>query len=551
MPRYFGSGTLVAVGIVAGTVIGFTAAWTAYSPVPQPDPAAPITHAAPVEPARSPPPQPAKTLTLPETARLVSDFDRNQALYAHIADMDFSRLLELLDEADALPESAHRYDIVRVVYLRMATLDPQATVDHVLGRGYRTSWLNTVFRAWAHADLDAAVARAAFLDFHAKTLATRAILELDLSDDQREAVARRLDGEEILAGVETREDLADGASDFRSAWQEGLKEPDTNLRLQRLAQIARTWADSDPVAALAAAGAMPNAQLAMALQGLVLHSWTTDDPIAAIAWLGEQEPSLNVQTLTVTAIAVLAQDNIGNAISFLDSMPDHLQEFARQGLVSTLQIPTGDISDADVDTVLDWYATLDAASQRKLSHTLSFAIARRQPERALDWAQSLDDRIRETALRSVLSSLASTDLELAQRLVAEMDDPEFRFESSTTILYAATNADPRAALEWAQSFESESERVVLVGAVLNQWATDDPGVAVDVLLDMRRGRFRDQVAANVAMRLARDQIELSERLFDAIESVEFRRPLAAMLRSRFAETDPDKAARYRDAMNER
>jgi len=535
--------------VALGIVVGFTTAWVVYDPG-QPDSATTITNAAPVEPARSSPPEDSgKTLMLTEIAALVSDFDRNKALYAHIADMEFARLLELLDEADALSESSHRYDVVRVIYLRMATLDPEATVDHVLGRSYRTSWLSTVFRAWAHADLDAAVAGAALLDYHAKALATRAILELDLSDDQREAVARRLDGEEILAGVETREDLADGAADFRSAWEEGLKEPDANLRMQRLAQIARTWAESDPVAALEAAGAMPNTQLATALQGLVLQSWTTDDPVSAITWLGDQEPSYNLQTLTVTAMAILAQDNIGNAISFLDSMPDHLQEYARQGLVATLQIPTGDISDIDVDTVLDWYATLDASSQRELSPSLSFAIARRQPERALDWAQSLEGQARETALRSVLSSLASTDLELAQRLVAEMDDPELRFELSTTVVYAAANADPRGTLEWAESFESEAERVALVGAVLNRWADDEPDVAVEVLLDMRRGPFRDQVAANVAMRFVRDQIELAERLFEAIESAEFRRPLASMLRRHFAETDPDKAARYRDAMD--
>ncbi|MDE0192639.1 MAG: hypothetical protein OXQ90_14910 [Gammaproteobacteria bacterium] len=540
---------LIAVAVVVGIVIGFATARIADRPTAQVDSETPIASAAPVEPARFAPPEPAMVLTLAEIAGLVNDFDRNEALYAHIADMEFARLLELLGEADALSESSHRYDVVRVIYLRMATLDPEATVDHVLGRSYRTSWLNTVFRAWAHADLDAAVARAAFLDFHAKTLATRAILELDLSEDQRGAVARRLDGEEILAGVETREDLADGASDFRSAWQEGLKETDTNLRMQRLAQIARTWAESDPFAALQAAGAMPNTQLGMALQGLVLQTWTTDDPVAAIAWLGDQEPSFNLQALTVTAIAILAQENIGNAISFLDSMPDHLQEYARQGLVSTLQMPTGDISDADIDTVLDWYATLDATSQRKLSHTLSFAIAQRQPERALDWAQSLEGQTRKTALSSVLSSIALTDLEQAERLVAEVDDPELRFELSTAIAYAAANADPRRALEWAQSFESEPERVALVGSVLNRWANDEPDVVVDVLLDMRRGPFRDQVTANVAMRLVRDQIDLAERLFDAIESAEFRRPLASMLRRHFAQTDPNKAEFYRDAMD--
>lgn len=542
---------LVAVGVAVGIAIGFATAWIIYNPTDYREFETATATAEQAEPARSSPQDSADTPTLTEIAGLVSDFDRNKALYTHLADADFGRLLELLNDARALPESPHRYDIVRVIYIRMTTLDPQASVDHMLGGSYRTSWLNSVFRAWAHADLDAAVAHAALLDIHAKSVATRAILELDLPDDQREAVARRLDGEEILVGVETREDLADGASDFASAWQEGLKETDTNLRMQRLGQIARAWAEFDPAAAMEAAGAMPNAQFGTALQGLVLQSWTADDPVSAIAWLGEQEPSFDLQTLTVTAMAMLAQENIGNAISFLDSMPDHLREYAGQGLVASLQVPTGGISDADVDIVLDWFATLDRASQRKLSATLSFALVRRQPERALEWAQSLEGQTREDAQRSVLSSLASTDLELAQRLVAEIDDANLRFESSATIIYAAASADPRAALDWAQSFEAESERVLLVSAVLNQWANADAGEAVDVLLDMRRGPFRDQVASSVATGLVRHQVELAERLFETIESAEFRRPLAAMLGRHFATTDPDKAARYRDAMAER
>ena len=542
---------LVAVGVAVGIVIGLTTAWVAYDFTARAGSGTMITNAAPVEPARGwPPEEAAKALTLTQIAALVSDFDRNKALYTHIADADFPRLLELLDEVDALSESSHRYDVLRVIYLRMATLDPETTVDHVLGRSYRTSWLSSVFRAWAHEDLDAAVAHAASLDFHAKPVAMRAILDLDLSDGQREAVARRLDGEEILAGIETREDLVGGTADFASAWEAGLDQADSNLRMQRLTQIARAWAEFDPVAALEAAGAIPHTQLVTTLQGLVLQSWTTDDPVAAIAWVGEQKPSLNRMSLTVTAIAVLARENIRSAISFLDSIPAHLQESARLGLVTTLQIPTGDISDTDVDIVLDWYETLDRASQRKLSPSLSAAMARRQPEQALDWAQSLEGRARDDAMRDVLMDLASTDLELAQRLVAEIDDANLRYESSLTIVYTAAYANPRAALEWAQSFESEPQRVALVGAVLNQWANESPDDAVDVLLDMSRGPARDQVAANVATRLVQHQGELAERLFDAIESAEVRRPLASTLRRHFAQTDPDKAAFYREAMND-
>ena len=97
---------LVAVGVAVGILIGFTTAWVAYD-LGRPDSGTTIT--IPVQPARSAPPEDRKTFTLTEIADLVSDFDRNMALYTHIADADFTRLLELLDEADALSESAHRY----------------------------------------------------------------------------------------------------------------------------------------------------------------------------------------------------------------------------------------------------------------------------------------------------------------------------------------------------------------------------------------------------------------------------------------------------------
>ena len=507
---------------------------------------------APSEQTEPPPTASAAAVPRPELREIVAnanDFDRHSALYDHLVDADIDRVVDLLALSYALPSAPHRYDVTRVLYVRFAALDPEAAVDHVLGRAYRSSWLDAVIRAWAHADLDAAVARAALLDGHPKSVATRVLLELDLSDQARADIAKRLGAERTLAAMETREDLAADAVDFSANWEEALRVADTRQRLERLSQIATAWASEDPMAALAAAAALSTPQMSMGVQAMILRVWAAKDPTAVIEWLAGQERSFNLQFQTMTAMSAFAQRGVAEAISFLDAMPPHVRKHAEQAVVQ-LGMANVELGEADIDTLLNWFSTLDRNVQRELAPRLAIGLAMAHPRRALDWATSLTGEAKTTAISGVLSSLARQDPSQARRLVQEIAESDVRLAASRSIIYTQAREDPRAALEWAESFDSETERGELVGAVLSTWADLDAEAAVDELLDLRSGPVRDRAARTMAAMLVRSRVDLAERLFEAVESSAVRRMVATMLLHHFSQTDPndEKAGFYGDVL---
>ena len=539
---------LSAVGL-GGVAVGAVAFWLAFGG----EQAAPrAVDQAPSEPAEPPPAASAAVVPRPELREIVAnanDFDRHSALYDHLADADFERVVDLLARTETLPSTPHRYDVTRILYVRLAALDPEAAVDHVLRRAYRSSWLDAVFRAWAHADLDAAVARAALLDGHPKSVATRVLFELELSDQARADIAKRLGAERTLAAMETREDLAAGAVDFSASWEETLQVVDTRQRLERLSQIATAWASEDPMAALTAAAALSTPQMSMGVQSMILRVWAAKDPTALIEWLAGQERSFNLQFQTMTAMSAFAQRGVAEAISFLDAMPPHVRKHAEQAVVQ-LGMANVELGEADIDTLLNWFSTLDRNVQRELAPRLAIGLAMAHPQRALDWAASLTGEAKTTAISGVLSSLARQDASQARRLVQEIAEPDVRLTAARSVIYTQAREDPHAALEWARSFDSETERGELVGAVLSTWADLDAEAAVDELLDLRSGPVRDTAARTMAAMLVRSRVDLAERLFEAVESSETRRMVATMLLHHFSQTDPndEKAGFYGDVL---
>ena len=84
------------------------------------------TTAAPVlpEPPDSQPSEAPAPPTLAEIAELADDFERNHALYELVAGSGRAQVEDLLELTFDLPPSLHRHDIVRVLYVRFAAIDP-------------------------------------------------------------------------------------------------------------------------------------------------------------------------------------------------------------------------------------------------------------------------------------------------------------------------------------------------------------------------------------------------------------------------------------------
>lgn len=229
--------------------------------------------------------------------------------------------------------------------------------------------------------------------------------------------------------------------DFRSTWEDALDEPDLRLAVERLGEVARAWAEEDPLAAITAA-ADGGDLFGVAIQSEALIAWTEADSTGATAWLSQQEPSPSLRYQALAVMAGLLRDSVAGAISRLEAMPDGIREHAEQGLAQALLTPTAAFGSGDFDRVLDWYSTLEPDNE--LTMMLSMALAEREPERALAWARSLDGDLRRAAIQGAFINLAD-DRELARRLVGEMDGQD-RLEAAKTVLHAEVDDTPGTAL---------------------------------------------------------------------------------------------------------
>ena len=357
------------------------------------------------------------------------------------------------------------------------------------------------------------------------------------------------DGTPLATPTETPRsaDLYADVEDFHSTWLSALDEPDFTLAVERLGEVARAWAREDPLAAITAAADGGNL-IGVAIQGEALSAWTEADSTGATVWLSQQEPSPNLRYQALAVMMGLVSDSVAGAISQLEAMSGPVREHAEQGLAQALLVSPAAFGGGDIDLVIDWHSALEPDND--LTIMLSMALAKREPERALAWARSLTGDARQAALQGAVLGVATDDRERAKQLVMTMDDRD-RVEAAKTVLHTEVDDEPRTALAWALSFESESERTELAKSVFYSWSREDPDAAADGLLNLPPGPMRDEVAESAAVAFLVERVDLVERLFEVIESKEGRRMVGIMLHERFDRIDPDpeKAAYYRDELN--
>lgn len=510
---------------VGGLLVAAAGAIVWYVIAPSPEEAAIST-----EPPAKPSPTVPSPLPAPEDPRpglteiiaLAPDTARHKALYDLLAGADRHHVEDLLLQTRDLPPTLPRNDVMRILYIHFASIDPAGAADHVIGSPHQPSWLVAVFRVWGHADLDAAVRRAASLDPVQKYLIAEALLEMDLPAWRREAIAADLDAVTALAQALVREELATGTP--QQAWASALSIPPGRQRDRQLGMAAQIWATVDPAAALRAIAELPD-EGAGSLGARVLATWASSDPAAALRWLSQQEHSAATVMQASSLVREIAAADIDAAVAALDQIPTWAVSRGRRAVLNAWL-------DQDLLAAIDWLGSLPLPDRRSLSVNATREFARQDPEGAFNWVMSTDPLL----LSSVFAQI--DDRATAERLFRSIENAELRAQFATSIL-AAAPASLQGALRWAETFEPAVHQQ-LVGGIFRAWAKRDPD---GILREVRRIRdlaARDRAAA-VAVHafISAFNADAAERVFEFIETPRSRRSAAHMLHGYFARADPD------------
>lgn len=469
-----------------------------------------------------------------KTAAIMPDPARNKALYDLLDGADRPRIEDLLGQVRGLPASPHRTDVVRILYIHFASIDPTAAADHVLAASYQPSWLAAVFRVWAHADFDAAVRRAETLDASPKGVVARALLEMDLASWQQEMIAEHLDAGMLLAALHAREELA--STTPQQAWTNALSLPAGGQQDRRLGMAALAWAKEDPAAALRAIGEFTG-DAGRWMAGRVLADWAKSDRPAALRWLSEQDVSDRAKSQAWMLAAAIAETDINAALDAIERMPAWAQPDAKTAILDPWLR-------ADLPAVLEWFAQQPLADQERFSHTVARLFARQDPEQAFRWAMATDRKVRERILDAVFQWI--DDQTTAEKLFRRIDDAQLRASVVFKLYFDYAPDDPEAALRWADGFDPVT-RDELRSLTFQTWAERDPDGAMRAVLRLKDPALRDDAASHVISGLLDAfHVEAAERLFATIETADARQSAAFHLYWYFTQTDPNpaKAATY-------
>jgi len=278
---------------------------------------------------------------------------------------------------------------------------------------------------------------------------------------------------------------------------------DPYRRRDALRRLFNYWIGSDQQAALEAIHGMENVALRRDLYREAMRWLAGDDPLAAINLL-KTEANFRDRELWTRAFVRLARTDRDEAVKGILALKDPgLREDA-------LKSVAGWLADTDLPKALEWAATLDEEQQQTaLAGVLEQAAhanpgtvvahlekipegrvrnqiiartadewAERDPEAAMEWAESLGEDERILAVGEIAETVFETDPDRAEDIVDLIPGTEARREVLGQIARLRATVDVREAVEWVATLPDEDRGGAWAG-VAREWASIDPQGAAD------------------------------------------------------------------------
>lgn len=370
------------------------------APTPQPfEPPAPLHEPSP--PAGTP------VVSLAQIQGASYGFERTAALYDLLRSADARSIEALLEEADADDLAWAWWPI----HSRYVDLAPRAALNYLVSREpIQTSPVYSALFAWALENLDAALAFAETLDQPLRTEAGRNLPHtlVNLSDDRREEIARRLSVETELTRMRA---AAEAASDPSSAWQRALAMEAGESRTQTLWAVAWRWFDRSPSAALSALNSVADTDQRESWRNQLLERWIGTDREAALQWVVSQPPSAKRTSRIAEVAAAVAEDSPAEMLALADRLDTAARREVAQRVLAVW-------AKSDPRAAL---AALDELADRRLTQTteqsLVFTWTQSDPMAAFEWARTRPASDNRTGALSTTMyfQLNRTDPERAER----------------------------------------------------------------------------------------------------------------------------------------
>ncbi|MYD46349.1 MAG: hypothetical protein F4W92_08360 [Gammaproteobacteria bacterium] len=400
---------------------------------------------------------------LVELVKIESNFQRTASLYAYLAEVKESELVNLLHHTESIKRASIRSNIQTIILRKVATVDPVQALDWItdVPKVRRVPLLKGLFHDWSITNLTQAIEGAKSLIGTDRRVALEAMLATreDLSSSTLLDIAQELGLEEfalLQISANQAHKLLDNPS---AAWDVIVNDNVEDTKQLDLFQlVASAWKEDEGLdVLLRAAAAFPHENDHLALSKVIedVVGGELKEAFDYVRNLSKEDRGQLPAALAMVAARVNPEVALSEIASWSDDpIHTHLERIASttwaesdpRGMLNKLELVPQFTRAEALEIAFTHLAyvspqeaiqNLERANKFLSTKTLLPSIIAEQwsqadPEAALEWSISYagsNTELRKSLIRSLFRSVVANDIEKALELSSEIRSTYIRFFS--------------------------------------------------------------------------------------------------------------------------
>ena len=214
---------------------------------------------------------------------------------------------------------------------------------------------------------------------------------------------------------------------------------------------------------------------AQLLRQKLLSSASWHEPLQALKWLATlpDTPEFKALSLTITE----SMSNSGLSASDRAAMIATAPEPLRARLVMAGLALTREGSVPDIPAALTQYELLPANDRGEVASSLAFQWSKSDPEAAIQWMGTLNEKDRIKATEGVVSGWAAYDSMAASKWIADLPAGAERDAAAKSLAMTISESEPESAWRWSLDIKDPAQRTDALAWAYAQWHRRNPVAA--------------------------------------------------------------------------
>jgi thioredoxin-like negative regulator of GroEL len=468
----------------------------------------------------------------------------SQLKLAHLLadEADVEGLKALILKAVKSRDPLYNYNLVSIFLEKFTSLDPSAAIKFIEANSSIANhrFISHVVTSWVREDPEAAI------DYF------NSLTNMQLKNE----IAGRLFSDPTLVDsgllAELEQSLGQSAAAMRGMMQANQLPPPQALeeallmnqpnRMSAIQIALIRWLHNDPEAAIARIQSHSNTDERHQMLQSILHEYVNIDEDAAFAF-ARANLSDNVQ-LEQQMLSMLGQRDPKRTLPMIEDF------ISRTGNANPLNSLIATWIQQAPAEALAYIDTMDEQRRGTLYQSAAFSYVNSHPDEAFDWLLRQSDRYPQMVENTIASSINHNTISIAERMVAQVENPSIRTRLITGIGNYKASQNPEAALRWLEGYQRDPAYPTAVQNVISSMSHQNPKGAARAIEDRITEDYAAPIVGQVAANWYRGNPQEALGWLRGLPDGEAKNMAFRSIVSNVAHQDPEAALEILDGIPE-